>query len=84
MTFESAEDLRERAEAGKKNSELRELLNSINREIRGQADNGYLETSYRLAESDIEFKDVVLEKLEEHYKVEFDEAKRDIFISWKS
>ncbi|NWD85558.1 hypothetical protein [Pseudomonas sp. K5002] len=84
MTFESAEDLRERAEAGKKNAELRELLNSINSEIKGQADNGHLEASYRLAESDIEFKDVVLEKLEEHYAVEFDEAKRDIFISWKS
>lgn len=82
MTFESADDLRARTENGKKNAELRDLLDSISLEIRNQADDGQSTASYRLSPSTIEFKDIVIERLEEHYTVEFDEAKRDIFISW--
>lgn len=80
-----AEELRRRTEEGKKNNELRELIESINYEIVEQTTFGNSSTTYKLGQKKAEFADAVLEYFSEtDCKIKYDEVTTVLHISWEA
>ncbi|WP_434676235.1 hypothetical protein THH46_16050 [Pseudomonas sp. NA13] len=81
MFDDDAEDTRARAEQGKKNEQFRDLFMSVKMEIADDARSGSLKTIVRLSSSDVEFVEVLTERLEdEGRKVRYEEDSRKLHI----
>ncbi|WP_421549105.1 hypothetical protein [Pseudomonas sp. QD4] len=81
MFDDDAEDTRARAEQGKKNEQFRDLFMGVKMEIADDAKSGSLNTIVRIGTSDVEFVEVLTERLEdEGRKVRFEEDSRKLYI----
>ncbi|MGF6635230.1 hypothetical protein [Paraburkholderia sp. MM6662-R1] len=87
MFDEDADDSRARAEQGLKNTEFRDLFDSIKMDIQDQANAGANKTTYRVPKNSREYVDAAVERLtEEDYAVtvtEQDGERPVLHISWE-
>jgi hypothetical protein len=83
MFDRDAEGAREATEQGKRNMRLKDLMESIMYELNECQKFGQSNTRYKLSDEDItEFKDVILERLEERgYSVDFQHPY--LVVSWE-
>lgn len=69
MFDDDADDTRARAEAGKKNEQFRDLFMNIKMEIANDAQVGSLKTSIKIRESELEFVNPLIDRLEAEGRV---------------
>ncbi|CAI8796460.1 DUF1433 domain-containing protein [Pseudomonas jessenii] len=82
-----AEFLRQKTEEGKLNNDFRDLMESINYEIRQEAQAGNSSTTYRLKGDKVQFADAVLHYFRESDNpcdVDFDDGTGILSIDWAS
>ncbi|NAT60117.1 hypothetical protein [Pseudomonas syringae] len=79
------EFLQKKTEEGKRNSDFRDVMESILYEIHDQTQAGQYSTTYKLKGADVEFSDPIIQNLtdgENPCDVEFDEGTGVLSISW--
>ena len=81
-----ADFLREKTEAGKKNIDFKDLMDSIKYDIVDQTRAGQYSTTYKLKGENVEFADAVLHYFNESEStcdIRYDEEDTTLHISWE-